>query len=345
MAQKKVSINDIAKSLGVSKTLVSLVLNNHADEHGIAKKTQKRVHDKVREMNYKPNLMARGLRLGKSNTIGLIVSDISNPFYSKIARHLEDLVTQKGYTLIICSTDEKIDKEIKLTRMLRNRQVDGLVISSSQEENHEFQHMLKEHFPFVLIDRQIPNLEAHFVGVDNFNGAHKATSQLIKQGYKRIAVFAVTPVHVSSIHDRVEGYFQALKDHKLPVDKSLYKKIPFDNIKHSVEAELTSLMKSDKKIDALFAVNNRIALACLEVMSEMKINMPNDLALICFDDIELFKFNNPPISAISQPIEEIAKRAAEILFDEILSEPKESKKKKVEKLKTDLILRHSSAKL
>lgn len=112
MAGKKISLSDIAKSLGVSKTLVSMVINNHADEKGISKETQKRVWEKVKELNYKPNMMARGLRLGRSNTIGLIVSDISNPFYSKIARNVENFLDPKGYNIMTCSTDEDIEKEL-----------------------------------------------------------------------------------------------------------------------------------------------------------------------------------------------------------------------------------------
>ena len=126
---KKVSLADIAMALGVSKTLVSMVLNGKGDENGISKKTQERVTELAEEMNYKPNQFARGLRIGRSNTIGLIVSDISNPFYSRLARSVEDAVSESGFNLMICSSDESEEKEMKHIEMLINKQVDGIILS------------------------------------------------------------------------------------------------------------------------------------------------------------------------------------------------------------------------
>ena len=134
---KKISLADVAKSLGVSKTLVSLVLNDRGDEKGINKDTQQRVRDKVKELNYKPNQFARGLRVGKSNTIGLVVADISNSFYAKMCRSIEDHCTENGYNLIICSSDENPEKESELIQMLIDRQVDGLIISTTQKNNND----------------------------------------------------------------------------------------------------------------------------------------------------------------------------------------------------------------
>jgi len=165
--KKKISITDIANSLNVSKTLVSMVINNHGNTQGISKATQKRVWEKIKEMNYKPNLIARSLRLGKSNTLGLIVSDISNSFYSKIARNIERYAESKGFNLIISSTDEEISREVRLINMLKDRQVDGLIISSSQIDSSEFDLLNKDNYPFVLIDRYIPSLKSNYVGVDN----------------------------------------------------------------------------------------------------------------------------------------------------------------------------------
>jgi len=343
MTSKKVSLRDIARSLGVSKTLISLVINNHGDEHGINKLTQQRVLDKIKELNYTPNLVARGLRLGKTNTIGLIVSDIANPFYSKIARQIEDLTAQKGYNLIICSTDEKPDKEVKLIRMLRNRQVDGLIISSSQSNKTEFEKLLKEKYPFVTIDRQVPDIDLNFVGVDNFIGAQKATEHLIKQGCRKIAIFAVTPIHVSSIHDRIEGSFKAMKDSGITFDKHLLREISFDDVRNKVRKDITDLVIKNNKIDAIFAVNNKIAISCLETLSDLNIAIPNDMAIACFDDIELFRFNNPPITAVAQPVEDIATNAVEILLDE-MSGTVITTQKKIKKLPTHLIIRRSTTK-
>ncbi|MBI5220200.1 MAG: LacI family DNA-binding transcriptional regulator [Bacteroidia bacterium] len=340
MIKKKISINDIARSLGVSKTLVSLVINNKSDIHGISKITQQKVWDKIKEMNYKPNLMARNLRLGRSNTIGLIVSDISNPFYSRMARHIEDLAEKKGYNLIICSTDEKIDKEIALIKMLKNRQVDGLIISSSQKNISEFNTLLAENYPLVLVDRCIPKLKTNYVTVDNTKGAYEAVEHLIKQGYERIAAFAISPVHVSTINDRIQGYLKALKDHKLNYGNAYLREIPFDNVKAAVKKEFKKLIEGKNKIQALFAINNNIATACMEAINENRIKVPHDLALVCFDDVDLFKLTSPTITAVAQPIDEICENALKFLFAEISSKGAAEKKKIT--LATKLIIRRSS---
>ncbi|MGD0709950.1 MAG: LacI family DNA-binding transcriptional regulator [Bacteroidales bacterium] len=341
MIGKKISLSDIAKSLGVSKTLVSMVLNNHADEKGISKVTQKRVWEKIKEYNYKPNMMARGLRLGRSNTIGLIVSDISNPFYSKIARYIENFVEPKGYNIMICSTDEDVEKEIRLIKMLRDRQTDGLIISTSQKSSKEIRILLDEKYPFVLIDRVMPDVKTNSVIVDNFKGSHHAVTHMLQQGYKKIAAFAVSPSYVSTINDRIEGYLRAIKDFGLTYGKAYLKEIPFTNVKETVRKELSALLNSKDKVNALFAVNNNIAVACLECLNDMKVRIPEDIAFVCFDDLDVFKFGRPSITAISQPIEEICKNAADILLENIKNKDDRVELSQV-KLPTTLIVRRST---
>ncbi|MFH0865057.1 MAG: LacI family DNA-binding transcriptional regulator [Bacteroidota bacterium] len=341
MSTKKISLSDIAISLGVSKTLVSMVLNNRANEKGISKETQKRVWEKIKEMNYKPNMMARGLRLGRSNIIGLIVSDIANPFYARIARYVENYLEPNGYNIMICSTDEDIEKEIRLTRMLKDRQIDGLIISSSQKNSREFKAMMDEKYPFVLIDRIMSDLKTNSVAVDNFRGAYDAISHLIKQGYKNIAAFAVSPVHVSTINDRIEGYLRCVKDNGLTYGKKLLVEIPFTDVKNSVKYQLSNVLYGKEKVEAIFAVNNNIAITCLEMLNEMKVRIPEDIGFVCFDDLEVFKFSRPSITAVSQPIEEICRNAVDILLEEIKNKDKITEKRQV-KLPTSLVIRRST---
>ncbi len=343
MKEKKNSINDIANSLGVSKTLVSMVINNRGDEYGISKITQKKVWKKVKEVDYKPNLMARSLRLGKSNTIGLIVSDISNSFYSKIARNIERYAEAKGYNLIICSTDEDIPREIRLINMLKDRQVDGIIISSSQKDSAEFDLLIKDKYPFVLIDRYIPGLETNYVGVDNIKGTYDALMHLIKQGYDKIAVFAITPTYITPINDRIVGYMKALMDSGLNYNKNLLKEIPYNNIKHAVKDELKKLLLPKNKINAIFAINNSIAISCIEYFNEMHIKIPEDVALLSFDDIDLFKLTIPTITSVQQPIEEICKQAIDILENQI-NKNNSNSKYKMQKiiLPTNLKIRRST---
>ncbi|OYT14091.1 MAG: LacI family transcriptional regulator [Bacteroidetes bacterium 4572_114] len=314
---KKTSLNDIAKSLNVSKTLVSLVLNGHGNTKGINADTQKRVVEKARELNYKPNLLARGLRLGSSKTIGLIVADISNKFYSKIAKRIEEVAHRHGYNLIFCSSDEDPQKEIELIEMLRVRQVDGLIISTSQDNAHEFLRLKKENFPFVLIDRQLPKISAHYVGVDNYSGAFMATEHLINNGYKKIGFLRILPGHLKTINDRETGYRAALKKYNIRVNSKLIRDVNYNIVLDDVRKVLIELLQPPQSINAIFSSNNRIAVACLECLNEMNIRIPHDVALISFDDIDLFRFSYPTITSIAQPVENIGETAFNILLENI----------------------------
>ena len=317
---KKVSLADVAKSLGVSKTLVSLVLNDRGDEKGINKGTQQRVRDKVKELNYKPNQFARGLRIGKSNTIGLVVADISNSFYAKMCRSIEDHCTANGYNLIICSSDENPEKESELIQMLIDRQVDGLIISTTQKNNSDINLLKKNSFPFVLIDRNIPKIDTNYVIVDNKKGAKNVINHLIKLGNKKIGHLTISPSHLSSLKDRTAGYKEALKENGIRVDNSLIREISFENIKEDVHRELKELLSPPQSINSLFVANNNIAVACLESFKEMNIRIPQDVALVSFDDIDAFKLCYPPVTAVAQPIVQMGKEAVNIIINEIKSE-------------------------
>lgn len=337
---KKVSLADVAKSLGVSKTLVSLVLNGKGDEKGINKDTQQRVRDKVKELNYKPNQFARGLRVGKSNTIGLVVADISNAFYAKMCRSIEDHCTLNGYNLIICSSDEKPEKESELIGMLIDRQVDGLIISTTQKNNSDIKMLKKNDFPFVLIDRNVDAIDTNYVVVDNIDGAKQVVNHLVKLGNERIGHITITPAHISTIKERVEGYKQALRDNGIPASNKLIKEVSFDNLKADVKKQVKDLLAPPNKVTALFVANNNIAVACLESLNELGMRIPQDVALVSFDDIDAFNLCYPPVTAIDQPIGEMGKKAVDIILDEIKAEsPKEKTQQYA--LKTDLIIRKS----
>jgi LacI family transcriptional regulator, galactose operon repressor len=314
---KKTSLNDIARSLKVSKTLVSFVLNDQGDKNGISTKTQRMVLEKAQELNYRPNHMARGLRLGKTQTIGLIVADISNKFYSKIAKKIEEVANQHNYNLIFCSSDEKPEKEIELINMLKDRQVDGIVISTTQKNSTVFSWLKKEKYPFVLIDRYLPKFHANFAGVDNFTGAFEATEQLIGNGYQKIALLKISPEHLSTIKEREQGYRSALKSNGIRVNNKLIRTIDCSDVRQMARSVLSELIQPPFKIDAIFSVNNNVTVACMEYLNEMNIRIPQDLAIVSFDDIDLFRFSFPTITAVAQPIEEIGKVAVNILLDEI----------------------------
>ncbi len=340
MKKKRVSLNDIAESLGVSRALVSLVLNGKDAEQGISAETKRKVLAKAQELSYKPNHFARGLRLGKSFTIGLIVSDIANGFYSRIARSIEDLAEEHGYNLIICSTDEDIERELRLIKLLRGKQIDGLIISSSQEKPDEFNRLKAEGFPVVLIDRSFDGLEASCVVAQNREGAKKAAAHLVDQGYNKPLVLAIEPAHVFTIRERCEGFITEMEKHSI-TPKVEY--LPFDDAFSEVERLVEKLLQKKQLPDCIFAINNNIATACLQVLRKFNIDIPNRVGLVCFDDVPYFNFMNPAVTAISQPVDDISSLAFELLL-KLLKDEKNEIKDKVHFLPVELIIRESTIK-
>lgn len=314
MKSERVSLDDIAKSLGVSKALVSLVINGKGEEHGIAHETQEKVLSKAKELNYKPNHFARGLRIGKSFTIGLIVSDISNAFYSQMARNLEDMAEENGYTLITSSTDENIEREMKLVRMLRERQIDGLLVSSSQNDQKEWSRIYSEGFPVVLIDRTFPDASIPSVVVDNHNGAYNLANHMLEQGYKKPMALAISPSHISTINQRIDGFKEALTKAGL---EPLIIEVPFGSSQEYVDKLLTMLLGTSNSPDCIFTLNNFLATATLNSLRRMRINVPQDIGLASFDDMAYFEIMQPSITAIKQPVVRICEEAFKMIIDQI----------------------------
>ncbi len=339
---KKKSLNDIATELGVSKTLVSFVLNGRGDEKSISKKTQERVLLLAEKYNFSPNFMARGLRMGKTHTIGLIVADISNKFYAKIAKEVEKVAAQNNYNVIFCSSDECVDKEKELIQILRNRQIDGLIISTTQKDSSFFTQMKKENFPFVLIDRKLPRIKANYVGSDNFQGAYDATSHLITNDYANIGLLKISPNYLSSIKEREQGYRAALKENGIRLNANWIFTIPFEKMQESVDQYFDRLLSQSNSIDAVFTINNSIAIACLDYFNRHHHHIPNDVAILSFDDIELFKFSCPNITAIAQPVEDIGRQAVQLLLSDMNGV---SHTKQEYKLAVSLIERNSTRKI
>lgn len=341
--KKKIALIDIAQALGVSRTLVSMVLNGQGTQHGISPITQEKVKAKAKELNYKPNSVARGLRTGKSNTIGLIVTDISNSFYATIARQIEENLRKLGYHLIFCSSDERPEREEELIQMLRGRQVDGLVLATTFQETRVLEEMLKDEYPFVLIDREVPSLKANSIVVDNYNSSRNAVEHLLDSNHQEIGLLTISPSHLSTIKDREQGYKDALNAANIRGKATNICEIPFDDINHQVELSLKKMLNRPKPITAIYAINNRIGKACLEHLNKMEGTIPQDIALLCYDDIDVFKFCG--VTAVAQPIEKIGDEAVRVLLEQINSAANTSLEPQKVILPAALILRKSSKSL
>ena len=316
MAIKKTLLEDIANQLNVSKTLVSMVINGKGDSYGISKKTQKLVLEKAQEMEYTPNVFARALRTGKSHLIGLLVADISNPFYSNIAKHVEKTLAEKGYNLMICSTDEDSHKEESLISLFAEQQfMDGLIIATTATSGKFFERDKLQNFPIVFIDRYLPDIKSNYVVADNYQGSYELTDLLIHKGCKNILALNISPSHISSLSERIKGFKDCLEKHSLPHNNDNIVEISFNNIQNEVRKALVKALNQPKKIDAIYTLNNNLATACLNVFNELNFDAEKEgLKFASFDDISLFDFVKPSIISVSQPIEQIGFEAANLVL-------------------------------
>ncbi len=312
---KKVSLRDIAEELGVSKTLVSLVLNGKARENRISQEVIDKVNQLASEKGYEPNQFAKALRTGKSYTIGLIVADIANPFFSKMARSIEDEAYKMGYTVLFGSSDEDSSKADKLIKVMIDRQIEGLIISPTIGGEHHLELLEKYSIPYVLIDRPFPELSCNFVGVDNFKASFEAISNLIDQGKRKIAHITFNN-ELAHMNQRLEGYLKAHEKHQLPIDQSLIKYVPDDHDSKDISAFISAV---NTRVDAYFFANNEIGLVALKCLQLSGKKIDNGLAVVCFDDHDAFHLLNANIGVISQPVVEIGKQSIGLLINQIKS--------------------------
>lgn len=311
----KVSMAEIARKLGVSPTLVSLVLSGKGSQFGIKKETQEAVRKLAAELNYVPNSVASSLRTGRTKIIGLIVPDISNPFFSRIARSIEDAASTAGYYLMVCSADEDTARENQLLHIIRQSQrAAGIIVCTAQTDVQPFSEMIEQNYPLVFIDRDLPGLNRQFVGVNNRSGAEKAVEHLIASGRKRIGMISIGPSHLSSVRDRVLGWKDALAKAGMADTTHLLREVPFSDVDKATAAAVKELTQGPDAVDAIFTANNRIAISAINALRETGQSIPDQVALVSFDDIDVFPLLQPPLTAMAQPAEAIGREAAELLL-------------------------------
>ncbi|RZT91860.1 LacI family transcriptional regulator [Ancylomarina subtilis] len=320
---KKKSIKDIAQDLGLSKTTVSFVLNNKGDEKNISKKTQKKILDYVSEVGYQPNQIAKSLKKGKTNTIGYLVPDISNPFFAKIGRLLEDHFWEKGYHLLIGSTDENKDKETQVLNMFVNRQVDALIVASCFIQSDAIKSLLSQDFPLVFFDREDPEIEANYILVENKISMKNAVESAIDSKSQKLGLISLTP-DVYSLKNRIEGYKMALTNNKIDFDKELIRIVDNNNLKKGTEKELKFLIESG--VDTVVFTNNQIAVIAIWLMNTYYKDKVNDIKFVSFDNVDLFDYSMPKVISVAQPIEKIAMHTTDIIEEILRSKKSENKR-------------------
>lgn len=337
---KKVSIKDIAKQAGVAPSTVSFVINGKAKEMRISDHLAERIKALAKKIGYHPNQTAVSLRTGKSKIIGLIVEDISNVFFATLAKTIEDKAYSLGYRIVYCSTENNDDKGNELIKMLLHQQVDGFLITPSKGMNGQVAELLKRHKPVVLMDRFFPNVKVPYVLVDNYGGVKAGIEHLLKKGFSKIA-FVTVDLDQVQMHEREKGYRETLKLHGLNYPAQLMLKLSYEQSKDSSINQITKFIKENSEIDAVFFATNYLGIYGLESIEHLEMDIPEDIAVVCFDDHDIFRIFKPGITIIEQPIEEIAKSSIEILINSIEGRPLDISQYAVIK-NTKMILRGST---
>lgn len=335
MNKKSQSIKDIADALHVAISTVSAVLNNKAAERRISEETRLKVLKYARECGYQPNMMARGLRMGESKIIGMLVEDMANFFFAEIAKKVERILFNSGYKLFYSSTDNDPDKAISLLKAYRDRRVDGYIIAPMPSLEKDITHLIDQGNPVVLFDSYISKAKANCVVIDNYEGTYKATEHLLKNKYRNIA-FVTVDSKLAHLEDRKNGYEGAMKKKKLT---TLTGKISHNASHPERENEISEFLVSNPGIDAVIFGTNYLAINGLQAIKKLNLQIPYDIAVISFDDNDYFQLITPEITTIAQPTDGFAREITRKLLDNILGKEVEMSETV---LKTTLIERASS---
>lgn len=316
---KKISIKDIAKELELSITTVSFVINGKSEEMGISEATSSKVLELIKKRDYSPNNAARLLRTGKSHTIGLIVEDLGNYFFGNIAKVVDLEASKRGYNVFLSSTDNNPKTAKALIRKMRNSSVDGMIITPTKDIKQELEKLKNDKIPFVLLDRVVPGLSANTVVLDNFKGAYDLTLHLLNNGYQNIG-FVTIHSDMSQMAERQRGYFAAMESSKNPSTSNLVLKVKFDDSAESIISSIKTFVSENSEMDALFFATNYLGVHGIEALKQVEKSMPDDLAIVCFDDNDLFRLFTPSITVSSQPIKQIAVETIELLLSLVENE-------------------------
>ncbi len=302
-------IKDVAAAAGVSTATVSRVLSDYPH---VRAEMRDRVRAAVAQLEYRPNLVARNLRSQQSNTIGLILSDIGNPFFAGISRAVEDIAYEHGFSVLLCNTDENPEREALYLELMRAEQVAGVILSPTQQTMAHFSH-LNVDFPVVLVDRFLKNGDVDAVLLDNVAAALDLTTHLLLQGYRRIGVL-IGDTSTTGL-ERQRGYEAALQEHGVAPVAGLIK-----HLRPQVETGRTAtleLLDLPQPPDAIFAGNSLLTAGALQAIRERHLRLPQDVALVGFDETLWATLVEPAITTMAQPTDEIGKTATELLLQRI----------------------------
>jgi LacI family transcriptional regulator len=321
----QITSKDVARLAGVSRSTVSLVLNNVSTVK-IAAETREKVLKAARELNYRPNVLAQSLKTNRSQIIGLLIPSITNPFFPAVAQGVEDVAVANGYNVFLCNTFRDRVKEENYIQTLVGKQVDGIIVASSVHNPLFLQEAQRRKIPIVTFDRRIENNGFDCIHFDNVKGGEMAVNYLFSLGHRNIG-FITTSMHSSSHSERLTGYKNAHQKAGIAVnhnyikdDKYQNKGVKGNNYETNVGFKLTAeLLEQCPEITAVFAVNDLTALGVIK-LGQRGIRIPEDLSVIGFDNIYLTEMITPTLTTIAQPTYQMGRQAAQILIAKLMSD-------------------------
>ncbi len=331
---KPVTLREIAERLNVSTSTVSRALHDHPR---ISSATKRAVRALAQELNFQPNPLAMNLRMQRTKTIGIIVPKISYPFYASAITGVESVAIQEGYNIVICQSNESYEREVANIQSLVLSRVDGIIVSLAGETERydHFQEVLDRGVPLVFFNRTCPELAVSQVVIDNFVAARQAVNSLIQHGCSRIGLLA-GPAKIDISNERLRGYQQALAQHQLPFESDLVAHCDYSEA--SGYAQTTRLIQLPNSPDGIFAVSDRLAIAAVMAIEDHDLQIPEDIALVGFNNDPVTSVVSPPLTTIDQNPEQMGETAAQLLFRQF-REPDAGTEKIV--LKTQLLERKS----
>ena len=311
---KKVGLKDIAEHVGVSIALVSYVLNGQAEIKQVSKKNADKIRAAADELNYKPNQIAKSLKMHKTHTIGLVVADINYRFSTGITRAIEAEAKKNNYTVLFGSSNEDQETFEELINALINRQVDGLILVPVENSQDQIKMLQRSEVPFVLIDRNFPELPTNHVALDNYQAAYNATKYLIGLGHKRIS-FVNYKTTLFHLLERNRGYINALMDHQIIVDENWLQEIDSADRTEHINRAIDKILSFVEPCDAVFFATDTLAISGLKYLNKIGVQIPEKISVLSFDESEAFDLFYCPITHASQPLSDMGQIAVETLLE------------------------------
>ena len=340
---ESVTIKDIAKALGVSTSTVSRALNG---SYEIGTETKKLVLEYAEKINYRPNPIALSLKEQKSHSIGVVVCEVANDYFSQAINGIESIAYNRGYHVIITQTHESFDRETANVKHLLSRHVDGLLVSLSAQttDTSQYKYLLDKGFPIVFFDRAAVDLNTHKVIANNFKGAFEATETLLKAGFTKIGHLTNSNNLLIS-RERLDGFKAALDQYGVEFKAEYVKHCNHGGmIQDEVELALNELLNMDEPPEAIFSGSDRLTISCISILKKLGVKIPQDLALAGFTNSDVVQLFDPPLTVVRQPAFQIGQMATEMLIKTIESKwPVEEFS--TEKVDAELIVRSSSQKV